>query len=413
MREKMTLNVKKIRKDFPILKRKINGKPLAYLDNTATTQKPRQVIAALTDFYSNHNANFHRGLHTLSEESTEAYEQAHEKVAKFVNAKSWNEIVFTRNTTESLNLLAYTLTRTNVKKGDEVLISQMEHHSNLVPWLYLSQKLGFTLKYIQVTSEGFLDLNSFQNQLSSKTKIVSLTHASNVLGTINPVKEIIKQAHEQDALFILDGAQSVPHFSVDVQKLDCDFLAFSGHKMLAPTGIGALYGKQEHLEKLEPFLLGGGMISEVFFDSATFNSVPWKFEAGTMNLGDGIAFGAAVDYLSNLGMHAVHAHEQELTQYAWNQLKDFPEIQVYGPEPKHRTGVISFNLNGIHPHDIASLMDQEGIAIRSGDHCAQPLMRRLGITGSARASFYVYNTLEEVDRFISVLKNTIQVFKKK
>ncbi|MDO8428188.1 MAG: cysteine desulfurase [Candidatus Diapherotrites archaeon] len=406
-------NVKKIRKDFPILKRKVNKKPLIYLDNTATTQKPKQVIQSLVDFYSNYNANVHRGLHTLSEESSEAYEQAHAKVGNFIHAKFSKEIVFTRNTTESLNLLAYSLYRTHLSKGDEVLISQMEHHSNLVPWLYLSKKLGFKLNYIQVTPNGLLDLNSLQNLLTPKTKIVSLTHASNVLGTINPIQEIGKTVHDNNSLFIVDAAQSVPHFPVNVQKLNCDFLAFSGHKMLAPTGIGVLYGKEDLLNDLEPFLLGGDMISEVFFDSVTFNEVPWKFEAGTSNIGDGIALGTAVDYLSKLGMENVQKHEQELTQYAWNQMQDLEGIQLYGPKPKYRTGVISFNLKGIHPHDIASLMDQEGIAIRSGDHCAQPLMRELKISGSARASFYVYNTKQEIDRFIFVLKNTIQMFKKK
>ncbi|MDP2948133.1 MAG: cysteine desulfurase [Chloroflexota bacterium] len=394
-------DVQALRQDFPILSRQVHGKPLVYLDNAATTQKPQAVIEALVHFYQHHNANIHRAIHTLGEEATAAYEETRAKVAQFINAPRPETIVFTRNATEALNLVAYAWGRHNLGPGDEILLTEMEHHSNLVPWQRLAQEVGAVVRYIGVTDEGTLALDGLDEIIGEKTKLVGVTHVSNALGTINPVREIVAAAHRKGALVVVDGAQSVPHMPVDVQALDCDFLAFSGHKMLGPTGVGVLYGRYELLEAMEPFLTGGEMIRRVRLDGATWNDVPWKFEAGTPNIADVIAFGAALDYLSALGMENVRAHEEALTAYTLRRLRQLEDIIVYGPkDASQRGGVISFNYPDIHPHDVGTILDREGLAIRAGHHCAQPLMRRLGVTGTVRASFYIYNTPEEADALI-------------
>ena len=404
---KTLLNTEQIRKDFPILSRKIHGKPLVYLDNAATSQKPKQVIEAIDDYYKNHNANIHRSIHTLGEEATEKYEEAHDKVAEFINADSYQNIIFTKNTTESLNLLAYSLT-SKLKKGDEIVISQMEHHSNFVPWQQLAKQRDLKLKFIKITDEGLLDADSINKSITKKTKIVSLTHVSNVLGTINPIKDIAKIAHENNALMISDGAQSAPHMPIDVKNLDVDFYAFSGHKMLGPTGIGVLYGKRELLEEMQPFLYGGEMIREVRFDDTKFNDLPWKFEAGTMNIAEGIGLSAAIDYLNNIGMEQIQKRDKELADYALKRLKEINDLTIYGPE--ERGAVASFNLKNIHAHDVSQILDSEGIAIRAGHHCCMPLMSVLKVPATARASFYLYNTKEEIDKMISALHKVKKVF---
>jgi len=395
---------KSIGGDFPILKRKINDRRLIYLDNAATTQKPRQVIDAINKYYTEYNSNVHRGVHKLSEEATLGYEEAHRIVSRFINAKSMNEIIFTKGTTESLNLLAYSLSN-ELKEGDEILLTQMEHHSNLVPWINLAKKLKLKLNYIKV-KDGVLDLEDIP--ISDKTKIVSVVHCSNVLGTINDVKKIGELAHKHNAKFIVDAAQSVPHMKVDVQDIDCDFLCFSGHKMLGPTGIGVLYGKEKLLEEMEPFLFGGDMISEVTFDNATWNELPWKFEAGTPNISGGIALGETVKYLEKIGMENIQKHVNELTKYALEKLKEV-NLKIYGPE--ERGPVISFDL-GVHPHDVAAILDQKGIAIRGGHMCAMPLMKLLGVDGLSRVAFQIYNTKEDVDETVEGLKHVLKVFKK-
>ncbi len=386
------------RADFPILKRKVNGKPLVYLDNASTSQKPRQVIEAIRGFYEHHNANVHRGIHALSEEATEMYEKAHEKSESFINA-SRGEVVFTRSTTESINLLANSL---ELKRGDEVLLTEMEHHSNIVPWQNLSKIKGIRIKYAKITANGSLDMGDFNSLLSNRTKIVSVMHVSNVLGSINPVKEIAKLAHDFGALFILDAAQSAPHMPVDAKSIGCDFMAFSSHKMLGPTGIGVLYGKRHLLEEMKPFNFGSDMIREVTFKDSSFNEAPWKFEAGTPNIADAIAFGVAIDYLKKVGVESILEHEKNLVNFALQRLNEVPSLALYGPR-KLRAGLVSFNLGNIHPHDVADVLNQEGIAVRAGHHCAMPLMSRLGVNGTVRASFYLYNTKAEVGRFISAL----------
>ena len=404
---KTSLNIEQIRNDFPILQRKIHSKPLIYFDNAATSQKPRQVIEAMDDYYKNHNANIHRSIHQIGEEATELYEKAHERTADFINADSYQNIVFTKNTTESLNLLAYSLT-SKLKKGDEIVISQMEHHSNFVPWQQLAKQRGLNLNFIRIDEEGNLDQNSVQENINKKTKIVSLTHVSNVLGTINPIKEIAKIAHENEAMMVVDGAQSVPHMPVDVKQLDADFFAFSGHKMLGPTGIGVLYGKKELLEEMQPFLYGGEMIREVSFDDTAFNELPWKFEAGTMNIAEAAGLGAAIDYLKNTGMEQIKNRDKELADYAMAQLKEIDWIKTYGP--RERGAVISFNVDGVHAHDVAQILDSEGIAVRAGHHCCMPLMSVLGLAAAARASFYLYNTEKEIDNFIEALYKVKKIF---
>lgn len=406
------LDPKVIRQDFPILARRVQGKPLAYLDNAATTQKPRQVLEALQEFYEQRNANIHRAVHTLSHEATEAYEEAHRKVAEFIGARGPEEIIFTRNATEALNLIAYAWGLWELREGDEVLLTVMEHHSNIVPWQALRRLKGIRLNFLDVDAKGRLKLDELPGLLSKRTRLVGVIYASNVLGTVNPVAEIIEEAHRCGALVLLDGAQAVPHLPVDVNGLDCDFLAASGHKMLGPTGTGFLYAKRELLEELEPFLYGGDMIETVTLEGATWNKLPWKFEAGTANIAGGIGLGAAVDYLQSLGMERVYRHERQLLEFAWGRLSQLPGLKLYGPAPDEaeRLGIISFNLEGVHPHDVAMLLDSEGIAIRSGHHCAQPLMSRLEMEFAARASFYIYNTEEEVERLAAALTEARKAF---
>jgi cysteine desulfurase/selenocysteine lyase len=394
-----------IRDDFPIFSRLINGKRLIYFDSAATTQRPIQVISAIRDYYENKNANIHRAVHTLSYEATVLYENAHKKVAKFINARSMREIVFTRNATEAINLVAHAWGLWNLHEGDEVIVSLMEHHSNIVPWQMLRKQKGIILKFIPVSDHGNLILDEYRRMLSEKTKLVAITHCSNVLGTINPIKEIVNEAKARGAITLVDAAQSVPHLPVDVQDMGCDFLVASGHKMLGPTGTGFLYGREELLDKMEPFNYGGDMIEKVTTEFSTWNELPWKYEAGTPNISGGIGLGAAVDYLTGLGMENVLKHELDLTQYALGLLSEIKGIKIYGnKDTKNRLGVISFNIEGIHPHDIAGFLDEEGIAVRSGHHCAQPLMTRLGMDNAVRISFYIYNTKEEIDKFISTLK---------
>lgn len=403
------LNVEKIREDFPILKRKINGKLLVYFDNAATSQKPKQVIEALKEFYEKHNANVFRGVHTLSEEATEKYEEARRKIAEFINAENEKEIIFTRSTTEAINLVLYGYAIHNLKAGDEIISTIMEHHSNIVPWQFLQER-GVKLKFVDIDDKGNLKLHQYNELITKNTKLITVTHVSNVLGTINPIDKIEKIAHDNGALYLVDGAQSVPHLPIDVQKINCDFLVFSGHKMLGPTGIGVLYAKKEILEKMKPFNYGSEMIKEVYLDHTIFADLPLKFEAGTPNIAGAIALGVAVDYLKKIGMKNIAKHEEKLTQYTLKKMKEIEEIKIFG-EAKERAGVISFNLADIHPHDLATILDEDAIAVRSGHHCAMPLMNRLGVVATTRASFYLYNTKEEVDRFVNSLEKARKVFK--
>lgn len=397
----MTFDIARIRQDFPILQREVRpGVPLVYLDSTATAQKPLPVIAAMDDYYRRSNANIHRGVHTLAEEATTLYEQAREKIARFINASSPRQIIYTRNTTESINLVAHTWARANLKNGDLILLTEMEHHSNLVPWHMLAAERGIRLEFIPVLETGLLDLDEYKNLLSQGPKLVSFTQMSNVLGTINPVAEMIQLAHQAGAVTLLDGAQSVPHFAVDVQALDVDFLAFSAHKMLGPTGIGVLYGKTALLEAMPPFLGGGDMIREVHLRSFKPNALPYKFEAGTPAIAEAVGFGAACDYLSALGMQAIAAHEHEITEYALERLEEIPGLKLFGPGIQDKGGVAAFTLEGIHPHDVAQILDQDGVAVRAGHHCAQPLHEKFGIPATSRASFYLYSTRDEVDKLV-------------
>ncbi len=412
MVEKLTtINAARIRGDFPILRRQVNDKPLVYFDNAATSQKPNSVIDAIDQYYRNYNANIHRGIHKLAEQATLAHEEAREKVAKFINTKRTSEIVFTRNATESLNLVAYSWGRVNVGKGDKIVLTIMEHHSNIVPWQLLAQEKGAKVEFIKIDENGELREDEVHELIDDSTKIVCVAHASNVLGTINPVKDIARLAHRYGALFLVDAAQSVPHMPVDVQDIDCDFAAFSGHKMLGPMGIGVLYGKAERLEGMPPFLVGGEMIREVHTTGATWKDLPYKFEAGTPNVSGAIGLGAAVDYLQNIGMRNVHDHEKEIGGYALARMKEVEGLEIYGPmNVDHRVGVISFNLGDIHAHDLASILDEDGIAIRSGHQCAQPLMEFLQVPATSRASFYIYNTKAEVDVFIEALEKARKIF---
>ncbi len=400
-----------IRNDFPILSRIVHGKPLVYLDSTASSQKPRAVIDAMSVYYETYNANVHRGVYEISEEATAAMEKARVKVARFINARHSKQIIFTRNTTESINLVAYSWGNANITAGDLIILTEMEHHSNLVPWQLLTQRTGARLEFIPITDDGLLRLDVYEQLLQQHPKLVAFTHMSNVLGTINPVSEMIAQAQASGAIALIDAAQSVPHLPVDVQALDADFLCFSGHKMVGPTGIGVLYGKRHLLEAMPPFMGGGDMIRTVGLRQSTWNDLPWKFEAGTPAIAEAIGLGAAVDYLKALGMENVLQHEQELTQYAMQQLQAVPGLTIYGPKAEQRGGVISFTLGDIHPHDLASILDQEaGVAVRAGHHCAQPLMERLGLSATARASFYIYTLQEEVDALVQGLYRAIQIF---
>ncbi|GMA69858.1 cysteine desulfurase [Leuconostoc litchii] len=403
--------MKMIKTDFPILNQKINGQQMIYFDNAATSQKPQSVIDSLVDYYQNDNANVHRGIYELSERATNAYEQARDKVQNFIHAKKREEVLFTRGTTESLNWLASTYGAENIKQGDEILISYMEHHSNIVPWQQLAQRVGANLKYINLKADGTLDLTDAEEKMSDKTKIVSVTHASNVLGVVNPIKELAQMAHEHGAIMIADGAQSAPHMAIDVQDMDVDFFAFSGHKMLGPTGIGILYGRYEVLNKMSPAQFGGEMIELVDLQEATFQPLPWRFEAGTPNIAGAIGLGAAVDYLTNIGMPEVEAYEQSLVSYALPKIKKIPGVTVYGPQDsEHHSGVIAFNLDSVHAHDLATALDQEGIEVRAGHHCTQPLMRHLDIAATVRVSLYIYNTREEIDHFIDIIGKIKEYF---
>jgi len=408
----MTLDIARIRKDFPILDRKVYGKPLVYFDNAATSQKPRQVIDALVRYYENSNANIHRAVHCLGEEATTAYEEAREKVARFINAPSSECVIFTRNTTEAINLVSYTWARQNIHEGDEILLTRMEHHSNLIPWQRIAAEKGASLRYVELTDEQTLSLDGLENLFDARTKMMAMPHVSNSLGTINPVEKIGAEARRHGVMFLVDGAQGAPHLPVDVQAIGCDFYAFSSHKMLGPTGVGVLYGRRELLEEMEPFLGGGEMIKKVTYEDATWNDLPWKFEAGTPNIADVIAFGTAIDYLSDVGMEDVRQHEIEITDYALRRLSELDDMTIYGPRDiSQRGGVVSFNYGGLHPHDVGTILDRHGVAIRAGHHCTQPLMRQLGVSGTARASFYLYNTLEEVDVLVEALQAAREFFR--
>ena len=403
-------DINKVRVDFPILSREVYGKPLVYLDNAATTQKPLMVLDAMRDEYLNVNANVHRGVHYLSQQATDLHEAAREKVRAFINARKTEEIVFTRGTTEAINLVASSFCESQMQAGDEVLVTEMEHHSNIVSWQLQAMKRGIVVKHIPITDDGILDLSTLDSQLSTKTKLVSVAHVSNVLGTINPVEEIVKIAHAHGIPVMVDGAQSAPHFKVDVQTMDCDFFAFSGHKMYGPTGIGVLYGKEEWLEKLPPYQGGGEMIDKVTWERTTFERLPFKFEAGTPDYVATHGLAKAVEYIESLGFDAIQQHEQELTRYCMEQLMTIEGMHIYGPGAESRDAVVSFNVGDIHHLDLGTLLDRLGIAVRTGHHCAQPLMDRLGISGTVRASFALYNTKAEIDTLVAGIRRVSQMF---
>jgi cysteine desulfurase / selenocysteine lyase len=405
------LNVAAIREDFPLLQQIVNGKPLVYLDSAATSQKPEAVIAAMDEYYRKYNANIHRGVYSIAEQATAKYEAARKKVQKFINAKSYREIIYTRNTTESINLVAYTWARANIHAGDEIVTTMLEHHSNIVPWQLVAQEKGATLKFIRVDEQGLLLEEDIATLINEKTKLVAATMMSNVAGTITPIKQIIARAHSVGAITVIDAAQSVPHMPVDVQALDCDFFAFSGHKMLAPF-VGILYGKRALLEAMPPFMGGGDMIREVFTDHSTWNDLPYKFEAGTPAIAEAVGIGAAVDYLNTLGMENVRAHERDLVAYALGKMRDLDHVRIVGPlDPDKRGGVIAFSIPEAHAHDIASIFDREGLCVRAGHHCAMPLHDFYGIEATTRASFYIYNVPEEVDTLVETLKKVKTIFK--
>ena len=407
----MARSAEDIRGDFPILSRMVHGKPLVYLDSTASSQKPRSVIEAMSTYYETTHANVHRGVYELSEEATARMERARVKMARFINARQSKQVIFTRNTTESINLVAYSWGYANIHAGDLIVLTELEHHSNLVPWQLLAQRSGARLEFVPVSDDGLLRLDIYAQLLEQQPKLVAFTHMSNVLGTINPAQEMIALAHAAGAVVLIDAAQSVPHLPVDVQALDADFLCFSAHKMLGPTGIGVLYGKRDLLEAMPPFMGGGDMIRTVGLRESTWNDLPWKFEAGTPAIAEAIGLGVAVDYLNALGMEQVAAHEQEITTYAMEQLRQVPGLTIYGPQASQRGGVVSFTLGDIHPHDLASILDQQvGVAVRAGHHCAQPLMERFGLTATARASFYVYTIKQDVDTLVEGLHKAIEIF---
>ena len=406
-----SLDINQIRKDFPILEREVYGRPLVYLDNAATTQKPLSVLDAMREEYLNVNANVHRGVHYLSQQATDLHEAARERVRQFVHAEKIEEIIFTRGTTEAINLVASSFCESQMQEGDEVLVTEMEHHSNIVPWQLQAQKRGIVVKHIPITDDGYLELSTLNSQLSTKTKLICIAHVSNVLGTINPVEDIIKTAHERGIPVLVDGAQSAPHMTIDVQALDCDFFAFSGHKTYGPTGIGVLYGKEEWLEKLPPYQGGGEMIDKVTWEKTTFEQLPFKFEAGTPDYVATHGLAKAIDYIESFGFEAIQQHEQELTRYCMEQLQTIPDIHIYGPQQSiAKDAVVSFNVGNIHHLDMGTLLDRLGIAVRTGHHCAQPLMDRLGISGTVRASFALYNTKEEVDALVAGIRRISQMF---
>lgn len=402
------MSVFEYRKDFPILEQEVNGNPLVYFDTTATSQTPVQVIQAMSEYYEKYNSNVHRGVHTLGTKATEGYENARMKVRQFINAKRFGEIVFTRGTTAALNLAARSFGEMVVESGDEIVVTEMEHHANLVPWQELAKRKGAKLVFIPLEDNGTILAESVEQVITDKTKIVAIAHVSNVLGTINDIKSIAAVAHAHDAYIVVDGAQAVPHMAVDVQDLNVDFYAFSAHKMLGPTGIGVLYGKSEHLNQMEPVEYGGDMIDFVEKESSTWTEIPVKFEAGTPMIAEAIGFGAAIDYITEVGPENISAYEDELTAYAMKRMREIDGIDIYGPDV--RAGLITFNLEGVHPHDLSTALDADGIAVRAGHHCAQPLMKFLGVSSTARASFYFYNNKEEIDRFIESLKRTKEFF---
>ena len=404
-----TFDVEEVRKDFPILDRIVHGKPLVYLDNAASSQKPRAVIEAITDYYSRYHSNIHRGVHTLSEEATAAYEGARAKVRDFLKAASEREVIFVRGTTEAINLVAQAYARPNLRSGDEVLISEMEHHSNIVPWQVVCEQTGAQLVVAPMNDAGDLILEEYERRLSSRTRIVALTHVSNAIGTLNPVSELTRLAHEHGAVVLIDGAQAVPHLPVDVRELGCDFYAFSGHKMYGPTGIGALWGRLELLESMPPYETGGSMIRTVTFEKTTYARVPESFEAGTPDISGAIGLGVAVDWLSRLGLDSLAAHEDELLRLATDAVSELPEVTIIG-RPRERVGVLSLNIGEIHAHDVGTILDQEGIAVRAGHHCAQPVMQHYGVPATTRVSFGAYNTREEVDRLMTGLKRVLEIF---
>ena len=406
----MSIAIEKIRRDFQILDQVVNDEPLVYLDNAATTQKPKQVLDVLRHYYEQDNANVHRGVHTLAERATAEYEASRDKLKDFINANSRKEVLFTRGTTTGLNWVAK-FAEQLLQPGDEIVISIMEHHANIIPWQQAAAKTGAVLKFAYL-KDGELDMADLVDKMTDQTKFVSITHVSNVLGVINPVKEIAKLAHDHGALMVVDGAQSAPHMAIDVQDLDCDFFTLSGHKMAGPTGIGVLYGKEALLNQMDPIEFGGEMIDFVYEQTATWTELPWKFEAGTPNIADAIGLGAAVDYLTELGMANIHQHEQELIDYVMPKLREIDGLTIYGPKDNHRRGgVISFNIDGLHPHDVATALDMEGVAVRAGHHCAQPLINYLDVPATARASFYIYNTFAECDKLVEAIKLTKEFFK--
>ncbi|AYJ90737.1 cysteine desulfurase [Bacillus safensis] len=402
------MNIKDVREQFPILHQQVNGHDLVYLDSAATSQKPRVVIDAMNEYYRSYNSNVHRGVHTLGTKATDAYEGAREKVRAFIRASSVQEIIFTRGTTTALNTVAISYARANLKEGDEIVITHMEHHANIIPWQQAAKATGATLKYIPLQEDGTLSLEDVKQTITHQTKIVAVTHVSNVLGTINPIKEIAKIAHDHGAIIVVDGAQSTPHMQIDVQDLDCDFFAFSGHKMCGPTGIGVLYGKKDLLNNMEPAEFGGEMIDFVDLYDSTWKELPWKFEAGTPIIAGAVGLGKAIDFINDIGMEEVSRYEHQLATYALERFKELDGATVYGPQ--HRAGLVTFNLDDVHPHDASTVLDTEGVAIRAGHHCAQPLMKWLGVSATARASFYLYNTEEEIDQLIAALRKTKEYF---
>ncbi len=397
-----------VRQDFPILNRQVHGQPLIYLDNAATSQKPQAVIDAIEAYYDCSNANVHRGVHTLSNEATDAYESARDKVARFLNASTSAEIIFTRNASEAINLVAYSWGMSTLQPGDEIILSVMEHHSNLIPWQFVAKRTGAVLKFVELTADGSFDLDHYRSLVSNQTKLVATAHISNMLGCLNPVADIVALAHHHGAKVFLDACQSVPHMAVDVQALDCDWLAFSSHKMCGPTGLGCLYGKKELLRSMPPFMGGGEMIADVYLDQATYADIPHKFEAGTPAIAQAVGLGAAIDYLTQVGLDRIHHHEQDLVQYLLSGIRTIAGITVYGPD--ERAGLVTFSAEAIHPHDLSTLLDENGIAIRAGHHCTQPLHRYLKVQSTARASVYLYNTRSEIDQFLAALKEAVEFF---
>ncbi|NHN60527.1 MULTISPECIES: aminotransferase class V-fold PLP-dependent enzyme [Halorussus] len=411
LQESEALDVERIREDFPVLQREFDGQQVVYLDNAATTQTPKRVVEAITEYYYEYNANVHRGIHQLSQEASIAYEEAHDTLADFVGADGREEMVFTKNTTEAENLVAYSWGLNELGPGDEVVLTEMEHHASLVTWQQTAKKTGADVKYIPITDEGHLDMAAAKELITDDTKLVSAVHVSNSLGTVNPLAELADIAHDHDALIFGDGAQAVPNRPVDVKDLDVDFYAFSGHKMAGPTGIGGLYGKEEILEEMEPYLYGGDMIRKVTYEESTWNDLPWKFEAGTPSIAQGIAFAEAAEYTDEIGLDNIRRHEEHLTEYALDRLAEFDDVEIYGPtDPTERGGLVGFNLDGVHAHDLASILNDHAVAIRAGDHCTQPLHDKLGVAASARASFYLYNTTDEIDALMEGLEDARELF---